>query len=450
MAIEESAPNETGPEGVKPENSPQNGGDTPQPDQKSNSKESPGCGVGLQGVQSKEPLALELTPESVKHGSQSGQEGSTPSISYEKSSEDGYNWRKYGQKNVKGNEFVRSYYRCTHPNCPVKKQVERSRSGRITDNIYLGEHNHASPQKHLPVAVSFAVSIVEEKPEKPSPISTQDKSSEVKREASHQVDDKKPPQLSVPTPADVKPVVPAIVKVQDEIATDEDSPGSKRRKKDSCNPDIPSGDKPTTEARVIVHTVSEVDIVNDGYRWRKYGQKMVKGNPNPRSYYRCSSAGCPAKKHVERASHDTKLVMTTYEGQHDHSVPPSRTIMPNPGGFNGHATTQSGDVNIKSPDGETVSHSVGENASSASGSKSTDQSNGKAEETSGTGDEVGDRTVLNNDLGPEDRISEQKEDLSSTKSGDRDPVHLDSVVNVMGENSHPPQQPSSNAAAVQS
>ena len=37
------------------------------------------------------------------------------------------------------------------------------------------------------------------------------------------------------------------------------------------------------EARVIVQTTSEVDILDDGYRWRKYGQKVVKGNPNPRS-----------------------------------------------------------------------------------------------------------------------------------------------------------------------
>jgi hypothetical protein len=32
----------------------------------------------------------------------------------------------------------------------------------------------------------------------------------------------------------------------------------------------------------VVQTTSEIDILDDGYRWRKYGQKVVKGNPNPR------------------------------------------------------------------------------------------------------------------------------------------------------------------------
>lgn len=61
------------------------------------------------------------------------------------SSDDGYNWRKYGQKQVKGSEYPRSYYKCTHPNCQVKKKVERSHEGHITEIIYKGAHNHPKP-----------------------------------------------------------------------------------------------------------------------------------------------------------------------------------------------------------------------------------------------------------------------------------------------------------------
>lgn len=43
-----------------------------------------------------------------------------------------------------------------------------------------------------------------------------------------------------------------------------------------------SSHRTVTEARIIVQTTSEVDLLDDGYRWRKYGQKVVKGNPYPR------------------------------------------------------------------------------------------------------------------------------------------------------------------------
>lgn len=36
------------------------------------------------------------------------------------------------------------------------------------------------------------------------------------------------------------------------------------------------------EARVAFMTKSEVDHLEDGYRWRKYGQKAVKNSPFPR------------------------------------------------------------------------------------------------------------------------------------------------------------------------
>ncbi|KAJ0793294.1 putative transcription factor WRKY family [Helianthus annuus] len=58
---------------------------------------------------------------------------------------DGYNWRKYGQKQVKASEHLRSYYKCTYVNCPVKKTVGQSVDGQINDIVFKGKHNHDSP-----------------------------------------------------------------------------------------------------------------------------------------------------------------------------------------------------------------------------------------------------------------------------------------------------------------
>lgn len=123
------------------------------------------------------------------------------------------------------------------------------------------------------------------------------------------------------------------------------------RKLESYATELSGATRAIREPRVVVQTTSEVDILDDGYRWRKYGQKVVKGNPNPRwlfspymlcsvikyiyvaklnikvwcrSYYKCTNAGCMVRKHVERASHDLKSVITTYEGKHNHDVPAAR------------------------------------------------------------------------------------------------------------------------------
>ncbi|KAM0947578.1 putative transcription factor WRKY family [Dioscorea sansibarensis] len=81
------------------------------------------------------------------------------------------------------------------------------------------------------------------------------------------------------------------------------------------------GQKRQREPRFAFMTKSEVDHLEDGYRWRKYGQKAVKNSPYPRSYYRCTSAACGVKKRVERSSEDPTVVVTTYEGQHTHPSP---------------------------------------------------------------------------------------------------------------------------------
>lgn len=83
-----------------------------------------------------------------------------------------------------------------------------------------------------------------------------------------------------------------------------------------------SREKKDIKEKVAFKTKSEdVEILDDGYKWRKYGKKKVKNSPNPRNYYRCSVEGCPVKKRVERDKEDPRYVITTYEGIHNHQGP---------------------------------------------------------------------------------------------------------------------------------
>ncbi|MCD7448572.1 hypothetical protein HAX54_044176 [Datura stramonium] len=79
--------------------------------------------------------------------------------------------------------------------------------------------------------------------------------------------------------------------------------------------------KKEREPRFAFMTKSEVDHLDDGFRWRKYGQKAVKNSPFPRSYYRCTTPSCGVKKRVERSIPDPSIVVTTYEGTHTHPCP---------------------------------------------------------------------------------------------------------------------------------
>ncbi|XP_038883226.1 probable WRKY transcription factor 49 isoform X2 [Benincasa hispida] len=52
-------------------------------------------------------------------------------------------------------------------------------------------------------------------------------------------------------------------------------------------------------------------VADDGYKWRKYGQKSIKNSPNP-----------SAKKQVERSMEDPDTYIITYEGLHLHFAYP--------------------------------------------------------------------------------------------------------------------------------
>ncbi|XP_074319144.1 putative WRKY transcription factor 4 [Silene latifolia] len=203
-------------------------------------------------------------------------------VNVDKPQDDGYKWRKYGQKKVKGSEYPRSYYRCTTANCPVKKKVERSYEGHITEIIYKGQHAHEPPQHGRRSGNKDVVG----------------------RENDHHQ---------------------ATCMMLNGPSSDSEESGDNYQVEDEDNDEPkPQQQRTMTEPKIVVQTRSEVDLLDDGYRWRKYGQKVVKGNPNPRSYYKCTTVGCKVRKHVERASTDHRAVITTYEGKHNHEVPAPR------------------------------------------------------------------------------------------------------------------------------
>ncbi|GKU99887.1 hypothetical protein SLEP1_g12667 [Rubroshorea leprosula] len=80
--------------------------------------------------------------------------------------------------------------------------------------------------------------------------------------------------------------------------------------------------------RCVFRTRSAIDHLEDGYKWWKYGQKAVLNSRFPRSYYRCSQSGCPARKRVERDGEDPLYVITTYQGVHHHNFSECLMLFP--------------------------------------------------------------------------------------------------------------------------
>ncbi|KAM3345453.1 putative WRKY transcription factor 26 [Capsicum galapagoense] len=278
------------------------------------------------------------------------------SISPNNSSDDGYTWRKYGQKHVKGSNFPRSYYKCTQQTCPVRKKVECAPNGQVIEIVYNGAHNHPKTQ-HLRRKAMDADSYVvgqENGSSSSSLIWRNDQQLEYNKDVNSCCNElERKPSASVLSDVSSDPMLSNNLKsmnVFESDAThelsstlnsfdDEDEDLAtqegnflgdginefefepKRRKKESYSVEPSLLSRTVREPKVVLQVESETDILEDGYRWRKYGQKVVKGNPNPRSYYKCTSAGCLVRKHVERASDDLKSVITTYEGKHNHEVP---------------------------------------------------------------------------------------------------------------------------------
>ncbi|VVB00185.1 unnamed protein product [Arabis nemorensis] len=111
----------------------------------------------------------------------------------------------------------------------------------------------------------------------------------------------------------------------DDIADKQDVQASApKRRKFETSSNMIGATRVSKNQRIIIQMESDEDHPDDGFRWRKYGQKVVKGNPNPRSYYKCTYEGCNVKKLVERGADDVNVVVTTYDGIHEHNAPVPR------------------------------------------------------------------------------------------------------------------------------
>lgn len=284
------------------------------------------------------------TTEPSKIVSQSMEDDNNPLMhasSTDRPSYDGYNWRKYGQKQVKGSEYPRSYYRCTHPSCPVKKKVERSLDGQIAEIVYKGEHNHSKPQppKRNSAGAQGQGFVSDGSSQDINHALWTNSSSEknVARTDGRVENQKevglssqytgKAPLFSVSlTTGEANGTSDNSCGLSGECeerskVTDDSEPKSKRRKRENLSAENAGLIEGTQEPRIVVQNSTDTEIFGDGFRWRKYGQKVVKGNPYPRSYYRCTTLKCNVRKHVERSADDPKAFIMTYEGKHNHGVP---------------------------------------------------------------------------------------------------------------------------------
>ncbi|KAJ1263429.1 hypothetical protein BS78_09G183900 [Paspalum vaginatum] len=64
--------------------------------------------------------------------------------------------------------------------------------------------------------------------------------------------------------------------------------------------------------------------MDDGFAWRKYGEKSIHQQSSPRLYFRCAYKDdhrCGARKQVERQEEDPSLFRITYFGDHTPACP---------------------------------------------------------------------------------------------------------------------------------
>ncbi|KAL5229096.1 hypothetical protein ABZP36_017361 [Zizania latifolia] len=86
---------------------------------------------------------------------------------------------------------------------------------------------------------------------------------------------------------------------------------------------------PIWSTQVRVSSMQDVGPLDDGFSWRKYGQKGILGAKYPRAYFRCThrrTQNCHASKQVQRADGDPLLFDVVYHGSHTCAQAATRSV----------------------------------------------------------------------------------------------------------------------------
>jgi hypothetical protein len=260
---------------------------------------------------------------------------------------DGHSWRKYGCKTINGAQAPRSYFKCVVLGCPAKKQVrqeavfghphschataapltaaspppplvqvERNDEGAVTFLRYEGEHDHEPGCTKAGPSAGAAEAVHPSRRQAPTPQAGDDGGHGAGADEAEEGGGRKRRRAAVAAVAAVAAAAAGgpWLDGDDDEARDGDVDGDGG---DARMGVAAAGGGATR----VVPLQTDADVLDDGWRWRKYGQKFVHGSQQPRSYYKCTTPGCPMRKHVERSSSDASWVVSTYEGAHSHPRP---------------------------------------------------------------------------------------------------------------------------------
>ncbi|ONM20072.1 probable WRKY transcription factor 70 [Zea mays] len=134
-------------------------------------------------------------------------------------------------------------------------------------------------------------------------------------------------QQPPPPPPAVAPVTVVVVKAEPHLSppspasadSEATAPPARRGAKRTRRSAAPVGGKKNSSSWATLTAVP----YDDGYEWRKYGEKKINGTLFTRSYFRCTykdDAGCLATKHVQQMDSDDNssppMFHVTYHNDH--------------------------------------------------------------------------------------------------------------------------------------